>query len=203
MERSVLIAIPAFNEEARIGEVINGVMLFGDTCVFNNNSSDNTKAISLKQGAFVVDVLEEGYESVVFEIVKFFEDSIYTKLVIIDGDGEVGIDSIAKAISLLDTYEIVLGNRRYKKRFGERLICNIFKYFYGINDIYCGFKCFLKSGLNKERVRGTFATSIVNKKSNYINLDVDVYLREDKSKLGEGISINLKLISSGIKGFLN
>ena len=203
MEKSILIALPAFNEEIRIGSVIKSIKQFGEVFVFNNNSTDNTKAISENSGASVIFIEEKGYEAVIFNILDFFESSPYKKLVIIDGDGEVGVNSIQSAALLLNKYDAVIGNRNYKKRFGERLVCSLFNYFYGIKDIYCGFKCFTKKGINQNRCRGTFATSVVKKEANSINLDVTVSLRDEKSKLGEGLAINLNLIYSGIKGFLN
>ena len=203
MEKHILIALPAFNEEKRIEAVIKSTKQFGKVFVFNNNSTDKTKAISENSGASVINVKEKGYEAVIFNIIDFFESSSYSKLVIIDGDGEVGVNSIQSAVLLLNKFDAVVGNRNYKKRFGERFICRLFEYFYGIKDIYCGFKCFTKKGINQKRCRGTFATSILKKEAMSINLDVDVSLRDDKSKLGEGLAINLNLIFSGIKGFLN
>ena len=72
MERSVLITIPAYNEEANIKNVISSTKQFGDVVVFDNNSDDNTSKISLAEGAQTVLVKEQGYESVIFSILNFF-----------------------------------------------------------------------------------------------------------------------------------
>ena len=203
MDKSVLVALPAYNEEVNIKSVIEGVSSFGDVYVFNNNSTDQTKKITLASNANVIDVKEIGYENVLYAISDFFLNSHYTKLIILDGDGEVGMDSISLGISYLDNYNIVLGNRNYKKRWGERLICYLFNYFYGIKDIFCGFKCFKKEGLNTNKILGTFGTGLANKKQACKNIDVVVSNRVEDSKLGEGLAINIKLIFSGIKGLFS
>lgn len=203
MERSVLIAIPAFNEAASIKHVINSVIKHGDVYVFDNNSSDLTSKIAKENGASVYSVIDKGYENVVFSIVDYFEESNYIKLILIDGDGEVGLNKIEESINLLDKFDVVVGNRDQKKRIGEKIICYLFDYFFNIKDIYCGFKSFKKSGINKNRTKNTFATSVVNKKTKIFNMSVNVEKRLSSSKLGEGFSINFDLILSGIRGLLS
>ena len=199
MERSVLIAIPAYNEEANIASVIKKASNFGDVYVFNNNSDDQTKEISEENNASILLVKDQGYENVIFAIVEFFLSSNFLKLVILDGDGEVGLDKMNDGIELLDEYDAVIGNRNSKKRLAERIVCFLFDYFYNIKDIYCGFKCFKKRGISASRKQNTFATSIVQKDSKILNIPVKVNKRLSQSKLGEGISINMQLLSAGIQ----
>ena len=63
----------------------------------------------------------------------------------------------------------------------------LYKFFYKIDDIYCGFKCFTKNGINEHRKKGTFATSVVKKNASIKNIKVMVNLRS-QSKLGEGLN---------------
>ena len=56
------ILIPAFNEEKTVSIVINEAKKFGDVILSDDNSTDNTKEISLQAGALVIDnVFEKGY----------------------------------------------------------------------------------------------------------------------------------------------
>ena len=203
MERSVLVAIPAFNEEKNIASTIEKTSPYGKVFVFNNNSTDQTKYIALSLDCNVVDVEEIGYEEVVYSIADYFISSHFQKLVIIDGDGEVGIDSIKEALIKLEDYDSVIGYRNNIKRIGEKIVCILFKSFFSINDIYCGFKCFKKGGLSLNKTKNTFATALVNKRSSIFNIPVTVYPRPDKSKLGHGFYLNAKLLIFGIRGFLN
>ena len=201
MGKHLLIAIPAFNEERNIEKVLLEATGIGDVCVFDNLSTDNTKKIAISFGSKVVAVNNKGYENVILKIVNKFLNSDYEKLIIIDGDGEVGIGSIEKVNNLLNKYDAVLGKRDSIKRWSEKLVCFLFKKFYGIEDIYVGFKGFRKSGLSKKPLRGTFATSIVNKKSKICNFEIAVQDRNDNSKLGNSVILNFKLLIGGLKGF--
>ena len=148
MDNDTLICIPAFNEEKNIAQVIKNATSVGDVIVFDNNSSDKTKKISLDLGSKVINVRKSGYEEVILKIVNFFQNSNYDILVIIDGDGEVGLSFLAEVTSLIEGCDIVIGNRDIKKRWSERLICFLFDKFYGIKDIYCGFKIITNKGIS-------------------------------------------------------
>jgi glycosyltransferase involved in cell wall biosynthesis len=203
MARSVLIALPAYNEEQNIAHTLQRVASFGDVIVFNNNSFDKTQEIVESLGFKVELVSEKGYESVIYSIADFFLSSNYEKLVIADGDGEVGLESIPLAIKKLNSYQVVIGQRDKIKRIGESLICRLFHSKYFIKDIYCGFKCFTKKGISSVRVSNTFGTAVVNKNSSIYNIPVIVRSRKGSSKLGDGLVLNLKLLICGLRGFLN
>ncbi len=201
MGKHLLIGIPAYNEENNIKKVLETVDKYGDVFVFDNLSTDSTKNIAESLGHKVIQVNRQGYEHVIFKIVNTFKNSNYEKLIIIDGDGEVGLDSIKETIKLLDNYDAVLGKREVIKRWGEKIICYLFSIFYGIDDIYVGYKGFLKKGLSSNLLEGTFGTCIVNKKSKIFNLRINLNQRSDSSKLGNSLALNMKLFSGGLKGF--
>ena len=62
MDKSVLIAIPAFNEEKTISHVLEIAKKHGEVIVFNNNSTDDTKKKSILKKVRIVDVKQQGYE---------------------------------------------------------------------------------------------------------------------------------------------
>lgn len=203
MEQPLLIALPAYNEEQNIAYTIENTFRHGDVIVFNNNSTDNTKNIAESLGCKVINVSDIGYESVIYSIVDFFIESNYKKLIILDGDGEVGLESIPEAIRQLNFYDAVVGQRNSINRMGEKIVCKLFDIRYSIKDIYCGFKCFNKKGISSKRSLNTFGTSIVNKDSSVYNLPLKIKPRNDVSKLGNSIKLNIKLLIYGIRGFLN
>ena len=69
MGKSVLIAIPAFNEAENIKKVINAAKNFGHVVVFNNNSTDDTEKICLIDNIQINNVKDQGYENVVYSII--------------------------------------------------------------------------------------------------------------------------------------
>ena len=203
MDRSVLIAVPAFNEENTILAVLKSVKNYGYPIVFNNNSTDNTKQISVSNNVEVNDVHLQGYENVIFAICKFFKNSNYKKLIIIDGDGEVGLSSIDQMIGALDSKDIVTGKRDKIYRPSEKFICSIFKIFYGIDDVFCGFKGFKHPGISDDFKKDTFSTSVFNKNADKTSIPVKVFQREGDSKLGSGIRLELSLLLGGLRGFFS
>lgn len=75
MELTIL--IPALNEERTIGICIKKAMKFlnsnhiqGEVLVANNNSTDRTAQIAIKEGARVIMVKKRGYGSAIIEGVK-------------------------------------------------------------------------------------------------------------------------------------
>lgn len=200
MGSSVVVCIPAFNEELNIKKVVIACSSYGDVIVFDNNSNDKTANIASKFGATIMTVSDQGYDRVIDSIGKFFIHSKYTKLVIVDGDGEVGLDCISKSINKLDEYDAVIGSRMSISRFGERIVCRLFKYFHGVEDIYCGFKCFTKLGINTKYVKKSYGTSIFKKGAKIFNQPVIINARKDQSKLGNSLYLNYQLFIGGIRG---
>lgn len=203
MGKSVLIAIPAFNEAENIKKVINAAKNFGHVVVFNNNSTDDTEKICLIDNIQINNVKDQGYENVVYSITNYFLNSNFNKLVIIDGDGEVGVDKIDEMIKLLDRYEIVVGKREVITRISEKIICFIHKTFFNVEDVFCGFKGFQRSGIASKLVKNTYSTSVFRKSSKKTSIPVKVYKRNGSSRLGSGIKLEMQLFLGGLRGLFS
>lgn len=62
MEQTIHVIIPAFNEEASIGYVINDIPdIVTEIIVVNNNSTDNTVVVAKNEGATVLHESKKGY----------------------------------------------------------------------------------------------------------------------------------------------
>ena len=203
MEKSVLIAIPAFNEAKNIKKVISVAKNSGHVMVFNNNSTDDTEKICLIDNIQVNNVKDQGYENVIYAISNFFLNSNFNKLIIIDGDGEVGVDKIDEMIKLLDRYEIVVGKREVITRISEKVICFIYKIFFNVDDVFCGFKGFQRSGIASKLVKNTYSTSVFRKSSKKTSIPVKVYVRNGSSRLGSGIKLEMQLFFGGLRGLFS
>jgi hypothetical protein len=198
---NILIALPARNEQERIASTILGVSMYGDVYVFDNNSHDDTSVISLSSGATVVSSDIDGYEDVVFHICNYFLESEYDVLVIMDGDGEVGVAELPAGLLTLGNLDGVIGERDVKKRLVERIIARLFFSRTGIRDIYCGFKILKKTGIAANFQSNTFATSIVNKRGAFTNINVAVKARVG-SRLGSEIFVQIKIFWCGLLGLI-
>ena len=152
--KELMIAVPALNEEERIEKTLLSIKCYGDVILFDNSSEDNTVKIAQDNSVNIVICKTKGYEFVLMTIIDKFLTSDYQLLLIIDGDGEVGLNSIDDALKKIETNQIdgVLGKRKYIKRLSEKIINLLFKYLLSIDDIYCGVKLIKKTGISDNPV---------------------------------------------------
>ena len=197
-----LIALPAKDEEARIGETIGSVFQYGDVYVFDNNSTDRTCAISEALGVKVINSPVNGYEPVVYHIADYFLKSNYEILVILDGDGEVGLRELPSGLSKLPNFDGVIGNRDLKKRFVERFVCKLFCRKTRIIDVFCGFKILTRQAIATKLAEGTFATGLVDKTANFENILTIVKPRKG-SRLGNEFLVSIRLLVGGLRGYFS
>ena len=201
--KELMIAVPALNEEERIEKTLLSIKCYGDVILFDNSSEDNTVKIAQDNSVNIVICKTKGYEFVLMTIIDKFLTSDYQLLLIIDGDGEVGLNSIDDALKKIETNQIdgVLGKRKYIKRLSEKIINLLFKYFFSIDDIYCGFKLIKKTGISDNISLNTFGTSIINKKGKYLNYEVDFNPR-DGSRLNSFPFNGIRIFFYGLRGLI-
>jgi glycosyltransferase involved in cell wall biosynthesis len=111
------VIIPAYNEEKSIAKVINDLPkdLIRHIIVGNNNSTDKTKEIAIKAGAFVVDEVIPGYGAACLKCIDYINHLNEKPDVIAFIDGDYS-DYPAELASLLqplekDHYDLVIGSR--------------------------------------------------------------------------------------------
>lgn len=199
-QKKILIAMPAKNEEDRIETTIRSIASYGDLYLFDNNSTDSTSEIAVQLGVQVIHSSKPGYEAVVYHICEFFLESDYEVLVIIDGDGEVGLNELPDSFLKLPNVDGVIGNRNFKKRWAERLVCGIFFQKTAIKDITCGFKILKRAAISKNLKYGTFATGLLDKSASFENIDVCVNPRVG-SRLGNEYMVQIKILFCGLRGY--
>ena len=199
-KNKILIAVPAKNEQDRINSTVSSILPYGDVFLFDNNSEDNTVEIVSKLGTSIVTSPKPGYEAVIYHICNFFLESKYEILVIIDGDGEVGIKELPNGLLKISDVDGVIGNRNIKKRWAESIVCAKFFKKTSIKDIYCGFKILKRSAISKKMRYGTFGTGIINKRASFANIDVSVQPREG-TRLGNELLTQLKILFCGLFGY--
>lgn len=146
MNKIVDIIIPAYNEEASIGAVLQDIPsdLVRHVIVCNNNSSDNTKAVAIEHGAVVVDEPRPGYGSACLKgmayiaALKQHPDIV----VFLDGDYSDHPDELPLLLQpiLQADQDLVIGSRATgeleegammpQQIFGNWLATNLIKIFY-------------------------------------------------------------------------
>ncbi len=147
MNRTKITAlIPAYNEENRIGKVIEDVKKHVDeVLVIDDASSDRTAEVAKKLGANIIRNSENlGYLKNIIKGIKLIDSGI---IVTIDADGEHPADRIPDLVApiLNNEADLVLGKRKKIPRFSERIISFITRLKTGVYDAGTGFRAFKKS----------------------------------------------------------
>lgn len=142
---SYLIVIPAYNEEATIGDVILSIKKIKpgmDILVVNDGSSDRTSEIAKTSGAKVIDIpYNIGYGGAIQTGFRFAVDYNYDYVITMDGDGQHKPESIKSLIEVMETkkVDVVIGSRflegNYSMGLARRLGSWIFSW---IAKLYTG-----------------------------------------------------------------
>jgi glycosyltransferase involved in cell wall biosynthesis len=168
--KNVIVIIPAYNEEKRITEVIEGVYASvpeADVVVINDCSRDNTAEVARRAGAFVIShPFNMGYGVAIQTGYKYARNNKYDFLVQLDADGQhdpACIPALLKPV-VAGEADIAIGSRflgssyrpTFLRRVGMALFSSVVSLVIGksITDTTSGFK-----SLNRE-VTEFFSTDI-------------------------------------------
>lgn len=158
----VIAAIPCYNEEQFIGDVVHKVGQYVDqVVVVDDGSSDRTAEVAATAGALVVKhTVNQGYGGAIRSCFKAATDNSADMLVTIDGDGQHDPDELPEVLKplFLGEADFVVGNRfmgketnvpRYRK-FGIDVIT--FLYNVGskakLSDAQSGFRAYRREVLD-------------------------------------------------------
>jgi glycosyltransferase involved in cell wall biosynthesis len=150
----IAVLIPCFNEEATIAETVKGFRssLPGATVyVYDNNSSDRTRAVAKKAGAVVRSERQQGKGHVVRRMFADIDADLY---VMADGDLTYDPEAAPEMVKLLldEQLDMVVGTRRHEEKdayrgghvIGNRAFTGLLAGLFGrsFNDIFSGYRVF-------------------------------------------------------------
>ncbi|MBC8390238.1 MAG: glycosyltransferase family 2 protein [Actinobacteria bacterium] len=180
MIKKLLVAIPAYNEEEEIGEVIQNIpgKLSGVSevhiLVIDDGSTDNTAKIARDSGAEVINnYFNMGYGVAFGKGLQYALDNNFDLMVSIDGDGQFDPEDIPKLIKPImeNNADLVTASRFINKsyypqmplsKFWGNKLMSIFisklvgKKFY---DVSCGFRAYSQKTLLSLNLHGKFTFS--------------------------------------------
>lgn len=211
-QKSLLIVIPAFNEEDTIGSIVSELLGLGDVLVIDDGSTDHTREIALAAGARVeVQPNNYGYESAIERGLHYGLTEEYDKLVTVDADGEHKTADVARVAFSLERVNLVLTNRSSFNRYSEHLASFLARIRYGIKDPLSGLKgydiTFMKDKLKKVSISKSAATLDLIRKllfsgASVEQLDIVVAKRQDSSRYGSSILGELRTLRAVFVGRL-
>ena len=139
MTRGRLVAVvPAWNEEAAIGKVVDEIRAFDPTAevvVVDDASSDGTAAVAERHGATVLRLpFNVGIGGAVQTGLRYAVDAGYERAVRLDGDGQHDASQIPRILAPLESGEadLVIGSRfvdpsgTYRPPFARRMGIRVF-----------------------------------------------------------------------------
>jgi glycosyltransferase involved in cell wall biosynthesis len=145
----VSVIIPAYNEEASIGRVINDIPKdwVNEVIIVNNASTDKTSEVAQSAGATVINQPIPGYGNACLKGMSYIttKESAPDIVVFLDGDYSDYPQELPDVIApiLIDGVDMVIGSRAMGVReagsmtipqvFGNWLATNLIKLFYGIS----------------------------------------------------------------------
>ncbi len=89
MNPRITVIIPAYNEEASIGKVINDIpKMVSEVIVVNNNSSDHTAMVSAEAGATVLSETRKGYGHACLKGMEYISKQEHQPDIIVFLDGD-------------------------------------------------------------------------------------------------------------------
>ncbi|MEE9431704.1 MAG: glycosyltransferase family 2 protein [Melioribacteraceae bacterium] len=112
--KNISVIIPAFNEEASIGKVINDIpSIVKEIVVVDNNSTDATSKVAKEFGATVLLEKQKGYGIACLTGIKYLKDKNVDILVFLDGDFSDYPEELTDLVKPIinDNFDFVLGSR--------------------------------------------------------------------------------------------
>ncbi|MBD5647862.1 MAG: glycosyltransferase family 2 protein [Desulfovibrio sp.] len=109
----VLVFIPAYEEEAKIGEIVRKAKKYvKDVLVINDASKDSTAKKAREAGAIVIThPYNLGYGGAIQTGCKYACDKGYDVLIHLDADGQHDPDDIPRFLQAINNFDICIGSR--------------------------------------------------------------------------------------------
>lgn len=154
--KQILIGIPSYNVEKKIGDVVMSAKRFGSVVVYDDGSTDDTGKIALASGALVIaGIVNEGYGSGLSTLFGHARRRGFDVLITLDGDGQHDPNDIPIFLKALESSDVVIGNRflggskvpTHRKAFiyaMNRLV--------GVGDCQCGFRAYSRRALDEIKI---------------------------------------------------
>jgi len=148
MSENIIVIIPAFNEEASIGKVIQEIPEFvSEIIVVSNNSTDRTAEVAKNAGATVLFEANKGYGYACLKGMDYISKQSEKPSIIVFLDGDYS-DFPAELTQIIapiieDNMDMVIGSRvkrwrekgsmTFPQRFGNGLATSLMKLFFNAN----------------------------------------------------------------------
>lgn len=211
MERpEVAVVIPAYNEQATIGRVVEQVSRYGLAIVVNDASTDATATVAAGAGALVLSQkTNQGYDGALNSGFAKAAEIGASYIITFDADGQHNAELLGRfADALKGGAAVVLGIRPATARIAEAIFACYARLRFGIRDPLCGMKGYRVSAyravghFDSYKSIGTeLAIRIISDGQAFVQIPVPIAARPDAPRFGRRISANIRIFRAMILGF--
>jgi glycosyltransferase involved in cell wall biosynthesis len=201
LNKDIIFVIPAFNEDKTLPIIISSLKRYGNIVVVDDFSSDNTFSVAKRMGVFVLrNKRNIGYEKTLLRGLQWSKRKKYKWAITLDADGQHPLNSILIIKeSISDNFDLIIGARNKLGRIAEYAIGGFFKIKWNISDPLSGLKAYklkkTNSFLTTYNSFGLeFLINLLNSNVVFKEIYIDVLDREDKSRLGSVLKVNISMI---------
>lgn len=223
---SVLVAIPALNEEATIGKVIDEVQSEYPSIkilVVNDGSSDRTSEIARKSGASVLEIpFNVGVGGAMRAAFQYGLENHFDFVLQFDGDGQHDFRSIDALVSNAESADIIIGSRfnamsQFEMGIVRRFAVQFLKVLVRsstntrVSDPTSGFRLANRKAMNlfvheyPTSYLGDTVGSLILAGQNHLKIaevDVNMYERKGGTASQSWIKLPIHLLRVGLMGLL-
>jgi glycosyltransferase involved in cell wall biosynthesis len=210
--KTVAAVIPAFNESHSIQNVIVRVGGFAVPIVVDDGSTDDTNDLARASGCtLVTHHANMGYEKALETGIKRAITDGFRCIVTLDADGQHDPSVIKNFVAKIsDGYDIVVGERDKKQRFGETIFSLISTCVWGVRDPLCGMKAYrteimsqLLSGKDYDSVGTKYTIRAVRRGLKVCQIPISTKERVGVTRFGAGWQANKKIFLAIFNGLLD
>jgi glycosyltransferase involved in cell wall biosynthesis len=204
MERPrVAIIVPALNEAATIGAVLERVNHYGFPIVVDDGSTDATGSVARGAGADVVThAVNQGYDGALNSGFARASALGFEHVITIDADGQHNPAQLTDMIAFLDQgNELVLGHRDRLQRISETIFAAATRRLWKVSDPLCGMKGYAMSLYREagafdtcQSIGSELALRSVSRGCRFVQMPIITRDRADAPRFGRRFAANYKIL---------
>lgn len=203
--KHIAAVIPALNEKRSIEAVVRQMSQRALVIVVDDGSTDETAALALGAGAYVVrHPSNQGYDDALESGIRTAIELGCVYAITMDADGQHDPSLLDHFIAELESgADIVIGVRNITQRWSEVIFSIVGRYIWGIYDPLCGMKGYRLDVVRNQIKLNTYssvgtelAIRLLKDGKKLRQVHINTHPREGASKFGDGLNANLRIMKS-------
>tara|TARA_B100001057_G_C22781576_1_gene923856 strand:+ start:441 stop:1118 length:678 start_codon:yes stop_codon:yes gene_type:complete len=210
-EKELAVIIPVFNEAKNLYQIIEDLSKTGVfIIVVDDGSSDESAAICKKFSNLMVlkHHTNLGYVKALNTGFDFVSTRSFKYVATFDADGQLQSKDLIRLLNKakIEKSDLMVGYRNFKNRYSESLFASITKYYFSLNDPFCGLKLYkldsIRNLLPFDSYNLIGAELLFRSHRNRLKIDqmpISVKRRSGVSRFGNSLNGEIIILIASIK----